>query len=49
MLQSDIKRAGRPKCVQLTDGELKLITEVSLAVPENSVILTYAKLYLKEY
>jgi len=38
---------GRPKCVQLTDGELKLFTEVSLAVPENSVVLTYAKLHLK--
>jgi len=37
---------GRPKCVQLTDGEIKLFTEVSV-VPENSVVLTYAKLHLK--
>jgi len=34
-------------CFQLMDGELKLFPEVSPAVPEKSIVLTYAKLHLK--
>lgn len=38
---------GRPTCVQLSEQQLKLFSDASVAVPENSAALAYSKLHLR--